>query len=101
METRQKAYLFIYGNAVGSREEMVEFVDNIPQIENWRYELPNTFYLISNLSSQELYTIIQKRNREIGVFLIMEINPSNMQGWLSKESWDFLVSEYEKDKILT
>ena len=31
----------------------------------------------------------------------MEINPSNMQGWLSRESWDFFTPEYEKDKILT
>ena len=53
------------------------------------YSLPNTFYLISDMSAEDLYDIFQKLNQEHGGFLISEVGP-NTQGWLPRRTWTLL-----------
>ena len=44
---KRRSYLFIYGDPLGSREAITEFLNSRPEILYWRYDMPNTFYLIS------------------------------------------------------
>lgn len=85
----KRAYLLIYDHEVGTREEVREFLDEQPEILHWRYDLPNTFYLISDLSAEDLYEIFQNFNREHGRFLVSEVG-SNSQGWLPRKTWTLL-----------
>ena len=87
-----RAYLLIYDHEVGSRKEVREFLDEQPEILDWRHDLPNTFYLISDRSAGGLYEIFQNFNRKNGGFLISEVG-SNRQGWLPKKTWKFLDEE--------
>lgn len=87
-----RAYLLIYDHEVGAREEVREFLDEQPKILDWRYDLPNTFYLISDLSAEGLYEIFQNFNQEHGRFLVSEVS-SNRQGWLPRKTWKFLDEE--------
>ena len=83
------SYLFIYDDAVGTREQVKGYLDTRSEITHWRYDLPNTFYLISERSAAELYEIIQSFNQKRGRFLICEAR-QNKQGWLPKETWTLL-----------
>lgn len=84
-----KAYIFLYNSEVGTREQVKEFIDSRPEIVNWKYELPNSFYLISPKSAQELSAIIRSFTGKKGRFLVMECS-ANRQGWLDPATWTFL-----------
>ncbi len=85
----KRVYLLIYDNEVGTRKEVRKFLDERPEILHWRFDLPNTFYLISELSAGALYSVFQDFNQEHGSFLISEVG-SNTQGWLPKRTWALL-----------
>lgn len=84
-----RAYVLIYSDVLGTRDEVRDFIDGIPEITFWRYDLPNTFYLVSELSTDELSDVIQRFNRKRARFLIIEVG-SNKQGLLPKETWSVL-----------
>ena len=86
-----KVYLFVYGNSLGNRDEVRKIIDSIPQITNWRYDIPNCFYIHSSSSAVELVDLIKaKLNEEKVSFFITEIT-GNYEGYLSKETWDFIA----------
>jgi hypothetical protein len=91
----KRTYLLIYSDRLGTREDIKEFLDERSEILNWRYDLPQTFYLVSNLSAEELYEIVQSYNQERGLFLISEVG-DNTQGWLPKKTWMLLNAEYAR-----
>ena len=85
-----KAYLLVYSNALGTREQVRTIVDSIPQIVNWRYEMPHSFYLVSSETAEFLCDRIkEKADKPSPVFLITEIS-GNRQGWLNPISWNFM-----------
>ena len=50
----KRAYLFIYSSDVGSRDEVRDYIDQLPEILNWRYDIPHAFYLVSESSADEI-----------------------------------------------
>ena len=90
----KRAYLLIYNDAMGTREEVKEFIDKHQEISNWRYDLPHMFYLISEKSAGELYEIIQELNKEKGFFLICEAG-ENKEGWLPEDTWTLMREKHE------
>lgn len=86
---KQRAYLLIYSDSMGEREEVKGFLDKQAEISHWRFDMPNTFYLVSDRSAQELYEVVQRFNEKRGRFLISEIG-SNKQGWLPAKTWHLL-----------
>lgn len=83
-----KAYLFLYDAEFGTREQAKALLDSIHEVVNWRYELPNSFYLISELGASQLSERVRAK-RPSGRFLVAELG-ENRQGWLSPDSWKFL-----------
>ena len=92
----RRAYLFIYSPKVGTRDEVKDFIDECPEVVHWRYDLPNTFYLISDASADELYATIQGFNAKRGRFLICEAG-ANKEGWLPKKTWTLLNTHYYQE----
>ena len=83
-----KNYLLIFNNLFATRLEAIEIVKKIPAIKSWRSDMPNAIYLKSESSAQQLCDALRElRNK--GRFLVCEIG-ANRQGYLTKESWDFL-----------
>ena len=91
----KRTYLLIYSDKLGTREEIRAFLDKRSEILNWRYDLPHTFYLVSDLSAEELYEVIQSHNQERGLFLISEVGQTT-QGWLPAKSWMLLNAEHAR-----
>ncbi len=86
-------YLLVYSDSTGSREFMVDVLDSLHQVSRWRYDMPNSFYIKSSYSAQELVdAIVDKLCSHERRFLIVEVN-DNRQGYLTRKTWDFLNSK--------
>ena len=84
-----KLYLLVYASTLGTREEVKNCLDSIPEILRWRTDLPSSFYLSSTKTADELVDLIIKRRGKQGRFVISEIT-LNTQGWLQPDTWAFL-----------
>ena len=85
----KRAYLLIYSSGVGTREEVRDYIDELPEILNWRYDIPHAFYLVSESSADEITEKILTFTDGDGRFLITEVT-ENSQGWLPKRTWQLL-----------
>ena len=88
----KQAYLFIYSDEVGTREELKVLFDSSPSISSWRYDIPNVFYLISEKDAYQLYDEFAEKKGTNGLFLFMEYN-TNSQGMLLNKTWHFLTKK--------
>jgi hypothetical protein len=58
-------------------------------INAWWHYLPGGLYFVdTSLEVNQLYNLIIK-GIPLRKHIIMEVNPNNQQGWLSKEAWDW------------
>ena len=84
-----RTYLFIYSDAMCNRDTIKTAIAGIPEIIRWRYDIPNSFYIHSNASADELTAKIANKFPGRKCFLFVEIF-ENRQGYLSKETWNFI-----------
>ena len=91
-----KTYLFVYANTLGDRDNVKQVLESIPSIKNWRCDMPNSFYIWSDSSAQDIVTAIADKVGDATSkrFLVVEIT-SNKQGYLTKDTWAFIN---QKDK---
>ncbi len=95
----KKAYLLIYSSELGTREDVKSWANALPVI-TWRYDLPNTFYLISEASASELYESLIAKLGKKGRFLIIEAG-ENRQGLLPPNTWHLLRMKTHKPQAAT
>lgn len=93
----RKAYLFVYSDQLGTRDEVKSILDRISHVITWRYELPNSFYLISEADAGTLSKEIRRLAENTGRFIVAETS-DNKQGWLTEESWYLLNYKQHKPK---
>ena len=91
MTHEPRCYLLVYNDQMGSRKRVRGFLDkHEDQVLNWRCDLPNTFYIISRSSADELYETLKPLTDGEGArFLVTEVT-RNKQGWLPKKTWKFM-----------
>jgi hypothetical protein len=92
-----KAYVLIYNDTVGTREEIKEWADKSPHVQTWRYDLPNCFYLISDASAQEVDEDFENYFGKKGRYLILEAT-ANRQGLLPMDTWYLLTHKKHKER---
>lgn len=85
-----KSYLFTYNDKLGTREEITQFIDGLEEVITWRYELPNTFFLVSEDDLDTIFNRIVQRFSTRGRFLLTEYSAENSQGLLTKRGWQVL-----------
>lgn len=94
-----KLYIFNYSDTAGTREQVKAWIENESKISSWRYDLPNSFYLLSKASSSDLSASFNKYNGKKGRHLIAEIT-DNRQGLLTSKSWAFMRrKKYDMEKL--
>lgn len=93
----RKAYIFIYSDATGGREAVKLWLNKEPMVIHWRYDMPHSFYLISENSASDLSTSFLNFNGKKGRFLIVEAG-ENRQGLLPNETWYLLRNKKQKPK---
>lgn len=92
----RKAYILVYSDNLGTREEVIKCMDSISQVYTWRYDISNSFYIISDYSADEIARAIHDFTGKTS-FLVSEIT-SNKQGWLSEDTWYLINNKTHKPK---
>ncbi len=83
------AYLFVYDDKVGTRDEIKAFLDSRPEILNWAYCMPHSFFLVSNRTASGIRELISSFNKNGGRFIIVDVK-TDRDGWLPRSYWDWL-----------
>jgi hypothetical protein len=84
-----KPYLFSFNATMGTRQQVLDFLDTLPQVLNWYAPLPESVIIISERGVSELQALIHNRY-PMSYFIITEIPPGGNDGWLPKVAWDFI-----------
>ncbi len=93
----RKAYLLIYSDGTGGRDVMRNWVNQEPAVLHWRYDMPHSFYLISEASAADLAKSLTNFVGKKGRFMIVEVS-DNRQGWLPAETWYLLRNKSGKPR---
>lgn len=96
----RKSYIFVYSDKLGSREEVKQLINKIPEIIHWRYDLPNCFYIVSEESAKTLSSLIMNKGKgKSARFVINEFNESvEYEGILTVDSWYLIQNKKYKPK---
>ena len=89
-----KTYFLAYGNDLGTRDELKSVLNSIPEIKGWRYDMPNTFYIHSEMPHGELISLIRSKCGGKGRCLLIEMG--SQHGWLPKDTWAF-IHKFERE----
>jgi hypothetical protein len=93
----RRAYIFIYDSELGERETVKNFIDSVPEIMNWRRDLPSSMYLISEKDAEWICDKIRSHFPK-GSFLVAELT-ENKQGYLSEKTWKLLRDRHTPDEV--
>ena len=93
----KRAYLFIYDDGVGTREEITKIFNTMPAVITWRFDMPHAYYIVSENSAEELYAQFIIYNGKKGKFMFVETG-SNRQGLMLSEAWHILNHKTHKPK---
>lgn len=85
----RKSYLFVYNDAVGTREQIIKILDQMITVFTWRYDMPNCFYVISEYSADSMASEFERIRGGLGRFVFLEYT-GNSQGRITAESWHLL-----------
>lgn len=91
----RKAYLLVYADSLGTRDQVKTCVDSLPEIATWRYDMPHCFYLISEYDADDIAGAIREYFGNKGRFIVAEVT-DNKQGWLPSKTWHLLNNKYHK-----
>ena len=82
------AYLIIFNDRLGSREEVIEFLDSAPEVTYWYSCMPMCLFFTSTLTAAQMARRVRKRfGSDAGQrFLVSEVH-EDRQGWLPKKAW--------------
>ena len=86
------AYLIIFDDKLGTREDVQRFLDSMEEVRFWHSSLPNCVFFSCSLTAD---TIAKKVVHHFGDpdirryrFMVAEVH-SDRQGWLPKNVWRF------------
>lgn len=86
-------YLLVYSDSVGTREELVSYLNEMEIVKTWRYDISHSFYVVSDATEQELSDELHRRSPQ-GRFLFVRVVDRMRQGFIPKEGWSF-IKKYE------
>jgi hypothetical protein len=93
----KKVYLFIYNDETGTREELKAIISIMNTVLTWRFDMPHSFYIISENSAIELYDEFTKAHGIKGRYMFIECT-DNKQGQMLPDTWYLLNNKQLKPK---
>jgi hypothetical protein len=82
-------YVLVFDDAVGTRREVLDFLDKLPEILNWYACMSNAVFVVSNKTANELADLFRKFTKDKGRFVILDTE-TDRNGWLPKPAWEFI-----------
>jgi hypothetical protein len=82
-----KPYLLAFNDTFGTQDQVRSWLDKIPEVTHWRYDMPNAFYIVSTVNAQALSLKLRTQSgHKNGLFIVTEITADSW-GYLTGESW--------------
>jgi len=91
----RKIYLFIYNDDAGNREDIKSIFNSMKTIITWRFDIPHSFYIVSENSAVELYDEFIQAHGTNGRFMFIECT-ANKQGQMLPDTWYLLNNKKQK-----
>ena len=91
----RKIYLFVYCDSSIYRTVVKAWADESELVSSWRYDIPNSIYLVSEASADELSAEVTANFGSRFRFLITEVS-ENRQGCMPADTWYFLLNKRTK-----
>lgn len=85
-------YLFVYGNGLGTSDEVSHFVDNCKDIVHWYTTMPYSFLIVSPKGADDLCESIRNglhKGTSKGRFIVVD-TATDRNGWMPKDVWEFI-----------
>jgi hypothetical protein len=79
-------FILLYNDKAGGRESVKAAVDACPHIYTWRYDLPHSFYLVSESDAKTIATWLRKKMPS-GQFSVIKADTTDFWGWGYTETW--------------
>ena len=92
----RKAYLLVYSDKNITREQITKFMNESDVIITWRYDMPNSYYFISEESAKDVSMALRESLFEFQ-HIIVEIE-DNYWGWLPNDTWYLIKNKRLKKK---
>ena len=94
----RKAYLLVYSSTLGTREQVKDCLNALPQVITWRHDLPHAYYIISEVqNAKDLALLIRGCRHGSGRFILTELG-ANKGGWLPGDAWYLINNKRHKPK---
>ncbi len=87
------AYLIVFGATLGTRKQVLDFLDEQDEVTYWYGCLPNCVFLTSTLTASALARRVRERFGDHR-FLVAEVH-EDRNGWLPKAAWHLFRSPEE------
>lgn len=85
------AYLLVFNASVGSRKEVQQLLDAMPEVTYWYGCLPNGIFLTSTLTARQISENLKERcGTSSGQRWFITQVHDDREGWLPKEAWHVL-----------
>ena len=76
-------------------DALKEFIKTTTLFDNWWNHIPGVFLVISRHSAARIRREMLKYAHEAR-FLVMEVNPSESDGWLTEKGWNWIRKHSER-----
>ncbi len=83
----RRSFVVVYSDSLGTRDEIKAFCNDVPGIQNWRYDIPNCFYVAADYTAKELSAAIHGRFGGKGQFLVLEYDHDRSSGYMTLDTW--------------
>lgn len=91
-----RSYILVHSNKAASHEQMKGYLNEMIEVDTWRSDISNCFYIISKEEASALAKAIRGKTGD-GRFIVTEI-VANSNGWLTPESWYLVKNKKHKPK---
>jgi len=82
-------YLLVFDDAVGTRREVLDFLDKRPEMLDWYACLSNAVFIVSTKTASELTSLFRSFTSDKGRFVILDTD-TDRNGWLPRKALDFI-----------
>jgi len=98
MSNQAKIYAILYDRDSVDTEALHNFISNSELVHNWWHYIKSCYMIKSELSAREIADALPRSMRE-GSFLVVEVNLSNSNGWLTEKAWRWIYRRQDEERV--
>jgi len=92
-----KPYLLSVDGIVMRRNDVLDYLDTLPEVLNWYAIMRDSIFIISEYNATQLREALHLRF-PYSFFIITELQAGMYDGWLPKKNWDFIARPHSSGR---